>query len=82
MTASEVFLYVIVLRWGALHWNRIEMPDMNTCIKAVSTSQGYVSPGAENEAGAVLFCAGPDFDRTDAKGNWVRRGLSESGTSG
>lgn len=61
---NEVFLYIISFYWGSRSVERIEMPDLETCIESIETSQAHISPGDENEAGVVLFCAGPDRWRT------------------
>ena len=67
---EQVWLYILTFWWGAKGIERIRMPDMETCQSAIESSEAYISNGDENEAGAVLFCAGSERQWKGSDGFW------------
>lgn len=69
---GEVYLYILTFAWGNQNFYRTPMPSWDACQQVVEQSQGHLSDGAENEAGAVLFCGSEKLEWRNGAGHQWR----------
>lgn len=63
---NTVFLYVIITMstGGGPLVTKYEMPNMDTCLAAVSHAQVGVPSGGDAETSVTMFCAGDVIEST------------------
>lgn len=68
---DNVWLYVIIFYWGNVREHRYEMPDLETCQKAVATMVFEANDGDENESGIAAYCATERTERRYSSTWWT-----------